>query len=110
MRPSTSSVRSFLFFVILVSNSVLVKGQTSPNHVLGTSCATCPAPKFTPPSIMNGNQANVTSYTFEACGLNYVYASVKIGKRGPIAGVTQPAGITISGLPTGCNTILKAFL
>lgn len=107
----TSPIKNLLM-VILICLSNLVTAQISnPNHVLGTPCTNCPAPpKYSPPTVMDGNQANVTSYTASACGLNYVFASVKLGKRAPLAGVTQPAAITISGLPTGCTTILKAFL
>lgn len=97
-----------LFFAVFTGNMLTAQNTT---HILGTPCTNCPPPpKFTPVTIMDGNQANVTSYTASACGLNYVYGSVKLGKRWSSPGVTQPAGITISGLPTGCNTILKAFL
>ncbi|MBK7669184.1 MAG: hypothetical protein IPJ32_18680 [Sphingobacteriaceae bacterium] len=106
----SSPAKSLFLFLILCCTYNYSVAQTSPNHVLGTPCTDCPTPKGSPVVIMDGNQSNVTSYSVSACGLNYVYGSVKLGKRGPIAGVTQPAAISISGLPTGCNTILKAFL
>jgi gliding motility-associated-like protein len=109
MSTSTSLKKSFLFFIFLLTGSILTAQTYSQD--LGIPCATCAAaPKFTPATIMDGNQANVTSYTVTACGLNYVYGSVKLGKRWSSPGVTQPAPITISGLPTGCTSILKAFL
>ena len=105
------AAKSLVLFSILFCISNLNIAQTSPTHILGTPCLDCPAPsKLSPVTIMNGNQSNVTSYTASACGLNYVAGSVRLGKRGTIGGVTQPAAISISGLPTGCNTILKAFL
>ena len=60
------------------------------------------------------NNANLaTSYTMEACGLNYTQGSVRLNKRNfsfsPQTGVTQPATVTISGLPV-CAVVLKAFL
>lgn len=107
----TSPLKNLMLAILICLSNFIIAQISDPNQVLGTPCLTCPAPpKYSPMNIMNGNQANVTSYTAEACGLNYVYGSVKIGKRGPIGGVTQPATISISGLPTGCNTILKAFL
>ncbi len=106
----SSPAKSLLLFMILSCVINFSTAQTSPNHVLGTPCTDCPTPKVSPVTIMDGNQSNVTSYTASACGLNYVAASVRLGKRGAIGGVTQPAAISISGLPTGCNTILKAFL
>jgi gliding motility-associated-like protein len=104
-----TSPPKFLLLLIFFAMAGLITAQKQ-SHVLGTPCSDCPVPKFTPAIIMDGNQADVTSYTATACGLNYVYGSVKLGKRWSSPGVTQPAGITISGLPTGCNTILKAFL
>lgn len=54
-----------------------------------------------------------TTYTMEACGLNYTQGSVRLNKRAfvfsPQTGVTQPATITISTLPV-CAVILKAYL
>lgn len=97
-------------FIILISFSNTIIAQTN-SHELGTPCSNCPPPpKYTPPSILNGNQSNATSYTVEACGLNYVQGSVKLGKRGLIAGVSQPAPVVISGIPAGCSNIIKAFL
>ncbi|HWY11570.1 MAG TPA: gliding motility-associated C-terminal domain-containing protein [Bacteroidia bacterium] len=103
----------FLFLAFLSLNISNVFGQSNASKYVEGACLNCVAQDEEGTSnakTMNGNQANVTSYTATSCGLNYVYGSVKLGKRGPIGGVTQPAGITISGLPTGCTTILKAFL
>ncbi len=108
----SSPVKSLILLMILFLGTFNGVAQTAdPNHIPGTFCTSCPAPpKYAPPTIMNGNNANVTSYTASACGLSYVYASVKLMKRGPGGGVTQPAPLVISGLPGGCANILKAFL
>lgn len=55
-----------------------------------------------------------TSYTATACGLDFTQASVRLNQRSfgftPPKGVTQPATLSVSGLPSGCATIVKAFL
>lgn len=98
-------------FVVLVLLTALLKSQTS-QHVPGTTCISCPqapAPKGAAPTPQNGNATIATSYTNTACGLNYTSGSVKLGRRGSINGVIQPAAISIAGIPN-CATILKAFL
>jgi gliding motility-associated-like protein len=49
------------------------------------------------------------SYNQIKCGLNFVQASQKLGKRGSIGGVNQPATFAISGIPV-CAVIEKAFV
>lgn len=53
------------------------------------------------------------TYTNNKCGLNYVQVSQRLGKRFSPAGVNQPAGLVISGLPctgTGGITIEAAYV
>ncbi len=100
-----------LTFIFLVVISGLLRSQNS-QYVPGTTCISCPvvqAPKGPAPTPQNGNATLGTSYTNTACGLNYTSGSVKLGRRGSINGVIQPAAITIAGIPN-CATILKAFL
>jgi gliding motility-associated-like protein len=106
-------MKSFTFPLIALL-VVLFCQNASAQTANNGACLNCPADNSTvsDPSakVVDGNQSNATSYTATACGLNYVFGSVKLGKRGAIGGVTQPAPIIISGLPVGCSTILKAFL
>ncbi len=98
-------------FVLLILVTGLLRSQIS-QYVPGTTCISCPqvqAPKGGSPTPQNGNATLGTSYTNTACGLNYTSGGVKLGRRGTIAGVIQPAAISISGIPN-CATILKAFL
>lgn len=98
-------------FVLLLLVTGSLRSQTS-QYVPGTTCISCPvapAPKGQTPTPQNGNATLGTTYTNTACGLNYTSGSVKLGRRGTIGGVIQPAAITIAGIPN-CATILKAFL
>jgi gliding motility-associated-like protein len=106
-RNTTTPFRLSLVFMLLFSLGSFAQVES------GGACLNCPAqtPGNDPSAkTMDGNQSNVTSYTASACGLNYVFGSVKIGKRGSIGGVTQPAPIIISGIPAGCANVIKAFL
>src|ERR1035437_7744122 len=67
------------------------------------------------PVIQDGNDVLGQTYNNTACGLNYVQASQKLGKRFhtatgssciPVDGPTQPATLAISGIPT-CSVIDK---
>ncbi|MFO0357452.1 MAG: T9SS type A sorting domain-containing protein [Sphingobacteriaceae bacterium] len=64
--------------------------------------------------VADGNTTIATSYTQTACGLNYTQGSVFLAMRNPTAwpgASPQPAPIVISSIPpSGCATILKAFL
>ncbi|MGZ4087340.1 MAG: hypothetical protein ACXVPD_07755, partial [Bacteroidia bacterium] len=86
---------------------------TNAPRVLGTPCPNCATPltsaRGSSNTVQNGNATCVTSYSTTACGLGYVTGSVRLGQRGSIAGVAQPAAITISGIPA-CAVIVKAFL
>ena len=94
----------------------LSQTQVMNPYLPGTTCATCIVNNNSNPrgggnnnTIMNGNGVIATSYVNTDCGLGYVHGRVKLGKRGSIAGVNQPAPITITGLPP-CFQILKAYL
>lgn len=58
---------------------------------------------------LDGNGTLGQSYNLIKCGLNFVQASQKLGKRGSIGGVNQPAPFAISGIPA-CAVIEKAFV
>ncbi len=63
-------------------------------------------------SVFNGSQTIATSYTYSACGLNYVQASNPLyGRAGNnfTLSVAQPASFNVTGLPL-CAVIEKAFL
>ncbi len=95
--------------VLLILITGLLRSQIS-QYVPGTTCISCPVvPKGGSPTPQNGNATLGMSYTNTACGLNYTSGSVKLGRRGTVNGVIQPAAITIAGIPN-CATILKAFL
>ena len=94
----------------------LSQTQVMNPYLPGTTCATCIVNNNSNPrgggnnnTIMNGNGVIATNYVNTDCGLGYVHGKVKLGKRGSIAGVNQPAPITITGLPP-CFQILKAYL
>lgn len=69
--------------------------------------------KFNSPQ--NGNGSIATSYTVSGCGLDFVTVSVRLNKRSfgcCGTGVSQPAPITVSGMPA-CITssnIVRALL
>lgn len=64
-------------------------------------------------SVFSQNGSLATSYTLDACGLDFVQGSVRLNQRpfgfSPSTGASQPASINITGIPN-CATILKAFL
>jgi len=104
-----------LFSILLITKG-LSQTQVMNPYLPGTTCATCIVNNNSNPrgggnnnTIMNGNGVIATSYVNTDCGLGYVHGRVKLGKRGSIAGVNQPAPITITGLPP-CFQILKAYL
>ena len=67
------------------------------------------------PSPQNGNATLGPVFDSTVCGLGYVQASQKLGKRFHVSccpavdGVTQPAPFVISGIPANAN-ILRAYL
>jgi gliding motility-associated-like protein len=107
-------MRHLLFLLLLVSK---LFSQT-PAWVPGTVCSTCivqqnsgnpkggPDPNLT---VMNGNGTLAVSYTNTACGLGYVQASRKLGRRNPLNGAVQPAQFTITGIPA-CAIIEQAWV
>lgn len=104
-----------LFSILLITKG-LSQTQVMNPYLPGTTCATCIVNNNSSPkgggnnnTIMNGNGVIATNYVNTQCGLGYVHGRVKLGKRGSIAGVNQPAPITITGLPP-CFQILKAYL
>ncbi len=111
-----SSLIFILTFIVTIGEA---QTYTLNPYMPGTTCSTCLA-NFTNynnnnpkgggnNSVMNGSGSIGNSYMATACGLNYTMGKVKLGKRFSPAGVNQPAGITISGIPP-CAVILKAFL
>jgi gliding motility-associated-like protein len=62
-----------------------------------------------PVSPQNGNGTLGVIYDMSKCGLNFAYASQRLGKRFTPAGITQPAPFVISGVPS-CAVIEKAYL
>ena len=61
------------------------------------------------PNPLNGNQSLGQIYNVNKCGLNYVQATLRLGKRLPQPGVNQPATFVITGLPT-CRVIERAYI
>ncbi len=66
--------------------------------------------KSASPSVspLNGNGTLGQTFNLQKCGLNYVSASQKLGKRYTPAGVNQPAPFVISGIPA-CAVIERAY-
>ena len=60
-------------------------------------------------SPQNGNGTLGVIYDQMRCGLNYASASQRLGRRGSLNGVLQPAPFAISGIPT-CAVIERAYL
>src|SRR5687767_10306956 len=61
------------------------------------------------PAPLNGSGSLGQIYNVNKCGLNYVHATQRLGKRLPQPGVNQPATFAISGLPA-CYVIEKAYI
>ncbi len=117
-------MKKVAIIITLVTLFFGAKAQNTP-WVPGTVCSTCivnnnpsNTPTIAPSNPKGGNNNNQTNngngtigtiYTRTVCGLDYVQAKVKLGKRGGLAGVTQPAAINITGIPAGA-IIEKAFL
>ncbi len=59
--------------------------------------------------LADGNGTLGIIYDLIKCGLNYTSASQRLGQRFSPAGVPQPAGFVISGIPS-CATIERAYL
>ncbi len=62
-----------------------------------------------PQTPQNGNGTLGVCYSMTKCGLDFTSASQRLGRRGPLAGVLQPAPFVIAGIPAGA-VIEKAFL
>ncbi len=58
---------------------------------------------------LDGNGTLGQIYNFQACGLNFVQASNRIGQRFSPPGTGNPSVFNISGIPT-CATIVRAYL
>ena len=101
---------------MIVFLSGKITAQT-PAWVPGTVCSTCivqnnggnPKGPNNDLAVMNGNGTIAVSYTHEACGLGWVQARRKLGRRNPLNGAIQPAQFTVTGIPA-CAIIEKAFL
>ncbi len=62
-----------------------------------------------PQTPQNGNGTLGVCFSMTKCGLDFTSASQRLGRRGSLAGVLQPAPFVISGIPVGA-VIEKAFL
>lgn len=58
---------------------------------------------------LDGNGTLGQIYNYQACGLNFVQASNRIGQRFSPPGTGNPSIFNISGIPT-CATIVRAYL
>ncbi|MFM2016903.1 MAG: hypothetical protein RL007_559 [Bacteroidota bacterium] len=61
------------------------------------------------PTPQNGNGTLGVIYDMQKCGLDYTSASQRLGRRGSLAGVLQPAPFNITGIPA-CAVIERAYL
>lgn len=68
----------------------------------GTCAGNCEQP-------LDGNGSLGQIYNYQACGLNFVQASNRIGQRFNPPGTGNPSVFNITGIPA-CATILKAYL
>ncbi len=87
-------------------------GNGNDQHIPGTSCYSPQQMKSMQgqnPSPLDGNQTLGLTAKYDLCGLNFVTASQRLGKRGSLAGVNQPANFVISGIPA-CAIIVKAYI
>lgn len=66
-------------------------------------------PSIGPQSPTNGNGTLGVIYDQQLCGLDYASASQRLGRRGSLNGVVQPAPFAIAGVPATA-TIVKAYL
>jgi gliding motility-associated-like protein len=100
--------------IAFLTIAIMVKSQVSA-WIPGTVCSTCIANSNSNPkgggnnSINNGNGIIVNNYTLTQCGLGYVQASKRLGRRNPLNGSVQPATFTITGIPA-CAIIDKAWV
>ncbi len=110
-------LRKFLPIIVALCLSSFLTAQDEqhddsqnrvPNLLYGT-CAPSPTAHNGPNSPQNGNGSLGQIYNFSRCGLNYTQATLRLGKRGPLAGVNQPATYVISGIPV-CRTIERAYM
>ena len=100
-----------LFVTVLVFLSGNVKAQVqNANDFAGGKVINPNAKKM-----KNGNHLLGLAYDTSACGLNYAGARVMITTRYNASAVNTlghgyPADLNISGIPTGCFTLLKAYI
>jgi len=112
-------MKRILSIAVLVVMFFAGKSQVTPmpTWVPGTVCSTCIVnnnnnsnPKGGGNNtVMNGNGTIANSYTHTACGLGWVQASKRLGRRNPLNGAIQPTTFTVTGIPP-CAIIEKAFL
>ena len=110
-------MKKIFFICILFLSVATLKAQKSvaPTCTLGTCCySDTPSssnPKGGDPNatVMDGNGTLATNYTATACGLGYVQASKRLGRRNPLNGAVQPATFTITGIPA-CAIIEQAWV
>ncbi len=110
-------LRPYLFFILILVSGFSFAQQAArlaPNcpGVPG-ACGYVPnqtvAPNSPNPTPQNGNGSLGQIYSFTKCGLNFSTASQRLGRRGSLAGVLQPAPFNIGGIPAGA-VIEKAYL
>lgn len=109
----------FLILLVMFLPTVFLNGQT---HNSSTNCPGVPGACGYPASSNNSNQRSGPNqspqngngtlgviYDQARCGLDFTTASQRLGRRGSLNGVLQPAPFVISGIPA-CAVIEKAYL
>ncbi|MCC7301156.1 MAG: gliding motility-associated C-terminal domain-containing protein [Bacteroidia bacterium] len=110
-RPFLTVLIAFLVFGLSLAQNTTSNNTSTPDEFppLGT-CSFTPAPnQHYTPSPQNGNGSLGQIFNMSKCGLNYTQATQRLGKRGSLAGVNQPAPYTITGIPV-CRTIERAYI
>ncbi len=111
-----SSLRFSLLLAFLLPVSIVWAQQATTTNCPGIPGA-CGYPANSnnqrnggpPQNPQNGNQTLGQIYNFSKCGLNFSTASQRLGRRGSLNGVLQPAPFVITGIPA-CATIERAYL
>ncbi len=89
--------------------SLMIICQTFSQAPTFPDLGTCNPTSNNLPAPQNGNGVLGQIYNFSKCGLNYVQATQRLGRRGSLNGVPQPATYTITGLPA-CYVIERAYI
>lgn len=110
-------LRISLLFVLAASGNLFAQLNNNPSNCPGVPGACgytnnnqniqlLGGPAQTP---QNGNGTLGVIYDNQQCGLDFTAASQRLGRRGSLNGVLQPAPFVISGIPS-CAIIEKAYL